>query len=107
MHRIEVAGQITFDDPAPYLKGTVLQLEFYGTDRMMHTALGPEPIGQTMKGAFPDRFPRHQFRLFQSHIYNQGPYRVRDLVPELACSPAVVLQSISATKLILRRLCFR
>ena len=57
---IQVGSQITFDDPAPHLIRSILQLELYGPDSVMHAALRPEPIGQAMEVALPDRFHHHE-----------------------------------------------
>ena len=60
MYRIEVAGQITFDDPAATLIGAILKLQPHGADSVMHTAFWPEAIGKAMEIAFPDRLHGHQ-----------------------------------------------
>ena len=60
VHRVEVAGQITFDHPAPPRIGAVLQLQFHRADGVMHTALRPETIRETMKVALPNRLHDHE-----------------------------------------------
>ena len=60
MHRVKVAGEITFDHPAPRRSVTVLKLNLHGADGVMHAALWPETIGEAMKIAFPDRLHGHE-----------------------------------------------
>jgi site-specific DNA recombinase len=69
MHRVKVAGQITFDHPTTRRIGTVLKLKLHGTDGVMHTALRPKAIGEAMKVAFPDRLHGHE----QGTLYDPIP----------------------------------
>src|ERR1019366_1970798 len=41
---VEVARQITFDDPAPLRVRAILQLQPHGANRMVNTAFGSETI---------------------------------------------------------------
>ncbi len=46
MDRVEVAGQITFDDPAARRRvGSILKLYPYGADGVMHAPFRPEAVG--------------------------------------------------------------
>src|SRR6218665_1334449 len=53
MNGVEVARQITFDDPASLRATAILKLYLHGADSMMHTAFRPEAIGQAMEVALP------------------------------------------------------
>jgi len=44
MHRVKVAGKITFDHPATRRMRTVLKLKSHGTDSVMHTTLRSEAM---------------------------------------------------------------
>src|SRR5690625_91144 len=60
MNRIEVACQVTFDDPATTRVGRTLQLYLHGAYGVMHASFWPETIGEAMKIAFPYWFHDHQ-----------------------------------------------
>lgn len=62
MDSVEVARQITFDDPAALLLRAILQLHPHCTNRMMNTALGTEAVGASVEVALPDRLHGHQHR---------------------------------------------
>src|SRR5262249_54714219 len=47
MDSVEVARQITFDDPAALRVRAILQLHPHCTNRMMNTAFGTEAVGTT------------------------------------------------------------
>ena len=73
MNRIEVARQITFDDPAASRIGSILKLYLHGTDGMVNAAFRPEAIGQTMEVAFPYRLHGHQHGALDNTVC-QGRY---------------------------------
>jgi len=70
VNRVEVARQITFDDPAaPRPGATILQLYLYGPDSVMHAAFRPEAVGEAMEVAFPDRLHGHQHRTLDDAVF--------------------------------------
>lgn len=72
VNRVEVARQIAFDDPAAPCSGlTILQLELYGPDSVMHAAFGSEAVGEAMEVAFPNRLHGHQHRTLDDAV-SQG-----------------------------------
>ena len=74
MNGVEVARQITFDDPAaPRRVRAVLKLQLHGTNGMMHAAFRPEAIGQAMEVAFPNRLHGHQHGALDNAVC-QGRY---------------------------------
>lgn len=62
MDRVEVARQISFDDPAALQVRAILQLHPHCTNRMMNTALGTEAVGARVEVALPDRLDGRQHR---------------------------------------------
>jgi len=79
MDGVEVAGQVTFNNPATRHARfiTVLQLQLDRSYRMVDAAFGSEAVGKPMKIAFPNRLHRHQHRPLHDSItqtrYAQGP----------------------------------
>lgn len=68
--RVEVARQITFDDPAaPRPGATILQLYLHGPDSVMHAAFRPEAVRETMEVALPDRLHGHQHRTLDDAVF--------------------------------------
>src|SRR5450631_261310 len=59
---VEVARQITFDDPAALRVRAILQLHPHGANRMMNAAFRTEAIGTGVEVALPDRLHGHQHR---------------------------------------------
>ena len=83
MDSIEVARQITFDDPTPPRSGaTILQLQLHRTDGMMHATFRPEAVGEAMEVAFPDRLHGHQHRALDNAVF-QGRHTPIELHPTL------------------------
>ena len=62
MDSVEVARQITFDDPASLRVRAILQLHPHCANRMVNTAFGTEAIGAGVEVALPDRLHGHQHR---------------------------------------------
>lgn len=74
MDGVEVARQITFDDPAaPRRIRSILKLQLHGANSMMHASLGPEAIGQTMEIALPYWLHGHQHGALDNTVC-QGRY---------------------------------
>ena len=68
--RVEVARQITFDDPAAPRPGAIiLQLYLHGPDSVMHAAFRPEAIGEGMEVALPHRLHSHQHRTLDDAVF--------------------------------------
>lgn len=69
--RVEVARQITFDDPAvPRPGATILLLYLHRPDSVMHAAFRPEAVGEAMEAALPDRFHGHQHRALDDTVFH-------------------------------------
>ena len=70
MDRIEVAGEIAFDHPAPGATFivTFLQLQFDRAYRMVNAPSGSEAVGGTMEITLPDRLHGHQHRPLHNSI---------------------------------------
>ena len=62
MDSVEVARQITFDDPASLRVRAILQLQPHCANRMVNTAFGTKAIGAGVEVALPDRLHGHQHR---------------------------------------------
>src|SRR4249920_276201 len=73
MDSVEVARQITFDDPAALRVRAILQLHPHSANRMMNTAFRAEAIGTGVKVALPDRLHGHQHRPLDNTV-QQGRY---------------------------------
>jgi hypothetical protein len=69
--RVEIARQISFDDPAAFRSGPVLQLQLHGTNCVVHTTFGPEAIGTAMKITLPNRFHDHEHSALDNAV-SQG-----------------------------------
>ena len=55
MDSVEVARQITFDDPAALRVRAILQLHPHSANRMMNAAFRTEAVGTGVEVALPDR----------------------------------------------------
>ncbi|GLS30897.1 site-specific DNA recombinase [Mesorhizobium albiziae] len=76
MNGVEVARQITFDDPASLRASAILKLYPHGTNSMVHAPLRPEAIGKTMEVALPNRLHSHQHGALDNTVC-QGRYTQR------------------------------
>jgi hypothetical protein len=76
MNGVEVARQITFNDPASLRATAILKLQLHGADSMVHAPLRPEAIGQAMEVAFPYRLHDHQHGALDNAVC-QGRYTQR------------------------------
>lgn len=83
MDSVEVARQITFDDPAPLRVRGILRLHPHCTNRVMNTAFGTEAVGTRVEVALPDRLHGHQHRplddAVQQDRYAQLAVGLRDM----------------------------
>ena len=82
MDGVEVARQITFDDPAALRVRAILQLHPHCTNRMMNTAFGAEAVGTRVEVTLPNRLHGHQHRPLDNAVQQD-----RHSPIELHCSP--------------------
>ena len=87
MDSVEVARQITFDDPAALRVRAILQLHPHGANCMMNTAFRAEAVGTGVEVALPDRLHGRQHRPLDNTVQQDrhgcfelhfGPVRLWD-----------------------------